>query len=171
MVDRFSKLKRPCRTQRKRREIPDGRVAGLYLVHQGQLARMSWALRYPLRRARSRKLTIRPLPARSPSRGPAGRATEALGEIAGGERPGGRQTGGQGEGQRPKRRRGRTAITSRRVIALCSRAPFEAQDAQAGAGAEPPARQRWSPQPMARQGASPWSRGPPHVHEPARRDH
>jgi integrase len=69
---------------KKRREIPDGRVAGLYLVHQASGA-MSWALRYRFDGA-SRKLTIGrcpPITIAAARR----RATEALGDIAGGKDP------------------------------------------------------------------------------------
>ena len=69
---------------KKRREIPDGRVAGLYLVHQASGA-MSWALRYRFDGA-SRKLTIGrcpPITIAAARR----RAQEALGEIAGGKDP------------------------------------------------------------------------------------
>jgi integrase len=69
---------------KKRREIPDGRVAGLYLVHQASGA-MSWALRYRFDGA-SRKLTIGRCPPIT-SAAARRRATEALGDIAGGKDP------------------------------------------------------------------------------------
>src|SRR5690349_15154860 len=44
-------------TNQKRREIPDGRVPGLYHVHQPSGAK-SWALRYRNSAGQSRKLTL-----------------------------------------------------------------------------------------------------------------
>jgi integrase len=70
----------------KRREIPDGKIAGLYLVVQPSGAK-SWALRYRVA-GKPTKLTIGPYP----SVGLAvarRRAQEALGEVAGGKDPSG----------------------------------------------------------------------------------
>jgi integrase len=72
----------------KRREVPDGRVAGLYLVCQVSGAK-SWALRYRAG-GKPAKLTLGPYPtidlptARK-------KAREALGDIAGGEDPSARK--------------------------------------------------------------------------------
>src|SRR5271170_4367512 len=68
-----------------RREIPDGRVSGLYLVLQRSGAK-SWAVRYRAA-GRSRKLTLGPFPALDLATARK-RALQALGEIAGGRDPG-----------------------------------------------------------------------------------
>ncbi len=67
-----------------RREVPDGKVTGLYLVLQPSGAK-SWALRY---RANGipRKLTIGPYPAVGLATARR-RAQEALGDVAGGKDP------------------------------------------------------------------------------------
>ncbi len=68
----------------KRREVPDGKVTGLYLVIQPSGAK-SWALRY--RSAGTpRKLTIGPYPAVDLATARK-RAQEALGDVAGGKDP------------------------------------------------------------------------------------
>jgi hypothetical protein len=68
----------------KRREIPDGRISGLYFVVQPTGAK-SWALRY---RANGlpRKLTLGLYPALDLATARR-RAQEALGEVAGGKDP------------------------------------------------------------------------------------
>src|SRR5271166_1069937 len=68
----------------KRREVPDGKIAGLYLVVQPSGAR-SWAIRY---RAAGlpKKLTIGPYPAIDLATARK-RAQEALGDVAGGKDP------------------------------------------------------------------------------------
>ena len=68
----------------KRREVPDGKVAGLYLVLQPSGAR-SWALRYRAA-GRPTKLTLGPYPAVDLATARR-RALEALGDVAGGEDP------------------------------------------------------------------------------------
>jgi integrase len=68
----------------KRREFPDGKITGLYLVVQPSGAK-SWALRYRAAGA-PRKLTIGPYPAIDIGKA-RGRAQEALGEVAGGKDP------------------------------------------------------------------------------------
>ena len=68
----------------KRREVPDGKIGGLYLVAQPSGAK-SWALRY---RAGGipKKLTIGPYPAIDLATARK-RAQEALGDVAGGKDP------------------------------------------------------------------------------------
>jgi integrase len=68
----------------KRREVPDGKITGLYLIVQPSGAK-SWALRYRAAGA-PRKLTIGPYPAIDIGKARR-RAQEALGEIAGGKDP------------------------------------------------------------------------------------
>jgi integrase len=68
----------------KRREIPDGKISGLYLVLQPSGAR-SWAVRYRVDGA-PRKLTIGPYPAVDLATARK-RAQEALGDLAGGVDP------------------------------------------------------------------------------------
>ena len=68
----------------KRREIPDGRISGLYLVVQPSGAR-SWALRYRAA-GMPRKLTLGPYPAVDLATARK-RAQEALGDVAGGKDP------------------------------------------------------------------------------------
>jgi integrase len=71
-------------TPETRREVPDGKIAGLYLVVQPSGAK-SWALRYRVAGA-PKKFTIGPYP--QISLGEARRrAQEAIGEIAGGKNP------------------------------------------------------------------------------------
>ena len=67
-----------------RKEVPDGKVGGLYLVLQTTGAR-SWALRYRANRL-PKKLTIGPYPAVDLATARR-RAQEALGDIAGGKDP------------------------------------------------------------------------------------
>jgi len=68
----------------KRREIPDGRISGLYLVVQPSGAK-SWALRYRASGA-PRKLTLGPYPAIDLATARK-RAQEAIGDVAGGKDP------------------------------------------------------------------------------------
>jgi integrase len=68
----------------KRREVPDGKIAGLYLVLQPSGAR-SWAVRYRVN-GLSRKLTIGPHPTIDLATARK-RAREALGDVAGGKDP------------------------------------------------------------------------------------
>jgi integrase len=68
----------------ERREVPDGKVAGLYLVHQPSGA-TSWALRYRVDGA-SRKLTLGSFPALTLAQARR-RAEEARGAIAKGADP------------------------------------------------------------------------------------
>jgi integrase len=68
----------------KRREVPDGKVSGLYLVLQPSGAR-SWALRYRVA-GKPTKLTIGPYPAIDLAAARK-RALEALGDVAGGKDP------------------------------------------------------------------------------------
>ena len=68
----------------KRREVPDGKVTGLYLVIQPSGAK-SWALRYRAS-GRPKKFTIGPYPAIDIGKARR-RAQEALGEVAGGKDP------------------------------------------------------------------------------------
>ena len=68
----------------KRRELPDGKITGLYLVHQPSGAK-SWALRYRFD-GQPRKLTIGPYPAVGLSAARK-RAQEAVGAIASGNDP------------------------------------------------------------------------------------
>jgi integrase len=70
----------------KRREIPDGKIAGLYLVVQPSGAK-SWALRYRVA-GKPTKLTIGPYPAVDLAVARR-RAQEAIGELAGGKDPSG----------------------------------------------------------------------------------
>jgi integrase len=72
----------------KRREIPDGKITGLYLVLQPSGAR-SWAVRYRADGA-PRKLTIGPYPAVDLATARK-RAQEALGDLAGGVDPAARK--------------------------------------------------------------------------------
>ena len=67
-----------------RREVPDGRISGLYLVLQPSGAK-SWALRYRAN-GQPRKLTIGTYPAVDLAAARK-RAQEALGEVAGGKDP------------------------------------------------------------------------------------
>ena len=68
----------------KRREVPDGKISGLYLVAQPSGAK-SWALRYRVD-GTPKKLTIGPYPAIDLATARK-RAQEALGDVAGGEDP------------------------------------------------------------------------------------
>jgi integrase len=68
----------------KRREVPDGRVSGLYLVLQPSGAR-SWALRYRIA-GKPAKLTLGPYPVLDLANARR-RAQEALGDVAGGRDP------------------------------------------------------------------------------------
>ena len=68
----------------KRRELPDGKIAGLYLVLQPSGAK-SWALRYRVA-GKPAKLTIGPYPAIDLATARK-RAQEAIGELAGGKDP------------------------------------------------------------------------------------
>jgi integrase len=68
----------------KRREVPDGKVAGLYLVMQPSGAR-SWALRYRVDGI-PKKLTIGPYPTIDLATARK-RAREAAGDVAGGKDP------------------------------------------------------------------------------------
>jgi Arm DNA-binding domain len=79
----------------KRREIPDGKIAGLYLVLQPSGAK-SWAVRY---RANGlpKKLTLGSYPTVDLAAARK-RAQEALGDVAGGRGPGRRQASVQGHG-------------------------------------------------------------------------
>jgi integrase len=72
----------------KRRELPDGKISGLYLVLQPSGAR-SWAVRYRVDGA-PRKLTIGPYPAVDLATARK-RAQEALGDLAGGVDPAARK--------------------------------------------------------------------------------
>jgi hypothetical protein len=74
-------------TPDKRKEIPAGGVAGLYLVVQPS-GRRSWAFRYRAHGILPRKLTIGGFPAVGLSEARR-RAREALGEVAGGKDPAG----------------------------------------------------------------------------------
>ncbi len=68
----------------KRREVPDGKIGGLYLVAQPSGAK-SWALRYRIDGV-PKKLTIGPYPALDLATARK-RAQEALGDVAGGKDP------------------------------------------------------------------------------------
>jgi integrase len=68
----------------RRREVPDGRITGLYLVLQPSGAK-SWAVRYRVNGA-PKKLTIGPYPAIDLATARR-KALEALGELAGGKDP------------------------------------------------------------------------------------
>ena len=72
------------RLPEKRKEVPDGRVTGLYLIVQPSGAK-SWALRYRAAGA-PRKLTIGPYPSVDLATARK-RAQEALGDVAGGKDP------------------------------------------------------------------------------------
>jgi integrase len=76
----------------RRREIPDGKITGLYLVLQPSGAR-SWAVRYRVDGA-PRKLTIGPYPAVDLATARK-RAQEALGDLAGGIDPAARKKAAQ----------------------------------------------------------------------------
>jgi integrase len=76
----IKKLTRP----KVRREVPDGRITGLYLVLQPSGAK-SWALRYRAA-GKPAKLTLGPYPALDLANARR-RAQEALGEVAGGKNP------------------------------------------------------------------------------------
>jgi integrase len=67
-----------------RKEIPDGRVAGLYLILQPSGAR-SWAVRYRVT-GQPKKLTLGPYPAIDLATARR-RAQEAIGDVAGGKDP------------------------------------------------------------------------------------
>jgi integrase len=67
-----------------RKEIPDGRITGLYLVHQPSGAR-SWAVRYRFA-GQPKKLTLGSYPAVDLATARR-RAQEALGDVAGGKDP------------------------------------------------------------------------------------
>jgi integrase len=67
-----------------RKEVPDGKVSGLYLVLQPSGAR-SWAVRFRVA-GQPRKLTLGPYPAMDLANARR-RAQEALGELAGGRDP------------------------------------------------------------------------------------
>ena len=64
-----------------RKEVPDGKVGGLYLVLQPSGAR-SWAVRYRVA-GQPKKLTIGPYPAIGLATARK-RAQEAIGDVAGG---------------------------------------------------------------------------------------
>ena len=68
----------------KRKEVPDGKIAGLYLVLQPSGAK-SWALRYRVAGA-PKKLTLGPYPAVGLAMARK-QAQEALGDVAGGKDP------------------------------------------------------------------------------------
>jgi integrase len=68
----------------KRREVPDGKIAGLYLVTQPSGAK-SWALRYRVD-GKPKKLTLGPYPAVDLGAARK-RAQEAIGDVAGGKDP------------------------------------------------------------------------------------
>ena len=68
----------------KRREVPDGKVSGLYLVVQPSGAK-SWALRYRVA-GQPKKLTLGPYPAIGLATARK-RAQEAIGDVAGGKDP------------------------------------------------------------------------------------
>ena len=72
-----------------RREIPDGKVTGLYLVVQPSGAK-SWALRYRAR-GKPKKLTIGPYPLVAIAEARR-RATAALGDVAAGKDPAAEKT-------------------------------------------------------------------------------
>ncbi|HEY3621591.1 MAG TPA: Arm DNA-binding domain-containing protein, partial [Roseiarcus sp.] len=72
----------------KRREIPDDRITGLYLVHQPSGAR-SWAVRYRVDGA-PKKLTLGSYPAVDLATARK-RAQEAIGEVASGVDPAARK--------------------------------------------------------------------------------
>ena len=80
----------------KRREVPDGKITGLYLIVQPSGAK-SWALRYRAAGA-PRKLTIGPYPAIDIGKARR-RAQEALGEIAGGKDPAATKRGARTAGK------------------------------------------------------------------------
>src|ERR1700733_1984254 len=71
-------------TPTARREVPDGKITGLYLVLQPSGAK-SWALRYRAA-GKPAKLTLGPYPALDLANARR-RAQEALGEVAGGKNP------------------------------------------------------------------------------------
>ena len=71
-------------TPTARREVPDGKITGLYLVLQPSGAK-SWALRFRAA-GKSVKLTLGPYPALDLANARR-RAQEALGEVAGGKNP------------------------------------------------------------------------------------
>ena len=77
----------------RRKEVPDGRISGLYLVVQPS-GQKSWALRYRAN-GRPKKLTIGPYPALDLATARK-KAQEAIGDVAGGSRG---QTGVQGHGK------------------------------------------------------------------------
>jgi len=68
----------------RRREIPDGKVGGLYLIHQPS-GEKSWAVRYRFGRL-PKKLTLGSYPALDLATARR-RAQEALGDVAGGKDP------------------------------------------------------------------------------------
>ena len=68
----------------RRREVPDGKVVGLYLIHQ-ELGAKSWALRYRAN-GKPKKLTLGRYPTVDLATARR-RAQEALGDIAGGKDP------------------------------------------------------------------------------------
>jgi integrase len=68
----------------QRREIPDGKIGGLYLIHQPSGVK-SWAVRYRFAGA-PKKLTLGPYPALDLATARR-RAQEALGDVAGGKDP------------------------------------------------------------------------------------
>jgi integrase len=68
----------------RRKEVPDGKIAGLYLVVQ-RSGKRSWALRYRVAGA-PKKLTIGPYPTVDLATARR-RAQEALGDVAGGKDP------------------------------------------------------------------------------------
>src|SRR5271166_1255514 len=68
----------------RRREIPDGKVGGLYLIHQPS-GEKSWAVRYRFGRL-PKKLTLGSYPAIGLAAARR-RAQEALGDVAGGKDP------------------------------------------------------------------------------------
>jgi len=75
---------RKLQTPTVRREVPDGKIAGLYLVLQPSGAK-SWALRYRAA-GKPAKLTLGPYPTLDLANARR-RAQEALGEVAGGKNP------------------------------------------------------------------------------------
>ena len=80
----IKKLALPDRRPDKRKEVPDGRIVGLYLVIQPSGA-ASWALRYRIG-GKPKKLTIGTYPATDLATARK-RAQEALGDVAGGKDP------------------------------------------------------------------------------------
>ena len=94
-----------------RKELPDGKIPGLYLILQPSGAR-SWAVRYRFA-GQPKKLTLGPYPSIDLATARK-RAQEALGDVAGGKDPAGAKKP-PGRPARPSERPRSTDLTRSRL--------------------------------------------------------